>query len=178
MGDMSGDPLRLVWDALEAHGCQPRGKEYQFRARCPGHNGDNRTSLSVGIGADGRAVLWCHAHQCEVETITAALGLQVADLFPDGHHRGHRYPLRRLRRVDFQGAARKVVNVIFALEQLGERWQLMLTCDECPYCGGPGAWLRAKNDHVDVDCPAGCDPQAFTNGLLGRLHEKEAGNRE
>ncbi len=111
---MSAEPLRLLREALEEHGCQPRGKEYEFRARCPGHDGDNRTSLSVGIGADGRAVLWCHAHQCDVQTITAALGLSVADLFPDGHHRGRRYPLQPLRRSDFDGTARTVANVLHA----------------------------------------------------------------
>jgi hypothetical protein len=167
------DPLRLVRDALEAHGYQPHGKEYEFRARCPGHDGDNRTSLSVAVGADGRAVLWCHVHHCDVEAITAALGLHVADLFPDGHHRGRRHPLRPARRSDFDGAARKVVNVLYALEKLEEPWTLMLACD-CPYCGGPGAWLRAKREHVDVDCPAGCGPDEFTQDLLGRLSRKEA----
>jgi hypothetical protein len=169
---VSADPLRLLWDALEAHGYQPHGKPYDFRARCPAHNGDNRTSFSVGVGADGRAVVWCHAHQCEAEKITAALGLSMADLFPDGHHRGRRYPLRPMKRSDFDGAARKVANVVYALEKLGERWTLMLACD-CPYCGGPGTWLRADCDHVDVDCPAGCGPDEFTQGLLGRLSEKE-----
>jgi hypothetical protein len=134
---VSADPLRLVWDALEAHGCRPRGKEYEFRARCPAHDGDNRTSLKVSVGADGRAVLWCFAHQCDVDTITAALGLNVADLFPDGHRRGRRYPLRRLKRSDFSGTALDVVNTLFALEKLGEPWQLMVCCT-CPYCGSPG----------------------------------------
>jgi hypothetical protein len=167
---VSGDPLRVVWDALAAHGCHPRGPEYQFRARCPAHDGANGTALSVGVGADGRAVLFCHAHQCDVETITAALGLQVADLFPDGHHRGRRYPLRPLRRSDFTGTALRAVNVIYALEALEESWQLMVT-STCPHCDHPGAWLRANRDHVDVDCPAGCDAHAFTQALLGHLNE-------
>ena len=80
---MSSDPLRLLWDALDAQGYGPRGKPHDFRARCPGHGGDNpRTSLRVGIGADGRAVLWCHAHQCDVQAITAALGLGVPACSP------------------------------------------------------------------------------------------------
>ena len=169
---VTSDPLRLLWDALEAHGYQPRGKPHEFRARCPGHDGDNPTALSVGIGADGRAVLFCHAHQCDVEAITAALGLSVADLLPDGHRRARRFPLRPVQRSDFYGIARNVVNVIFALEELGEPWTLMVTC-RCPRCGGPGAWLRASNDHIDVDCDAGCDSHAFAQALLGRLDEKE-----
>jgi len=84
---MSGDPLRLLWDALEAHGCEPRGPEHELRARCPAHDGDNASALSVAIGADGRALVHCHAYGCEADAIAAALGLQVADLFPDGHHR-------------------------------------------------------------------------------------------
>ena len=63
------------------------------------------------------------------------------------------------------------MNVLYALEQVGEPWQLMLTY-RCPYCGGPGAWLRATYDQVDVDCQAGCDAQAFTKALLGRLNER------
>ena len=47
----------------------------------------------------------------------------------------------------------------------------MLTC-RCPYCGGPGAWLRASNEQVDVDCEAGCDAHAFTQALLGHLNER------
>jgi len=160
------DPLRRLWDALEQHGCQPHGKD------CPGHDGDNRTSLSVRIGADGRAVLWCHAHQCDVETVTRALGLHVADLFPDGHHRGRRRPQRPVRRDDFQGAARDVANVLYTLEALGESWTLMLTC-QCPYCRAGGAWLRADSTHVDVDCSGGCGPYEFEQALLGRLGAQE-----
>jgi hypothetical protein len=170
---VSADPLRLLWDALEAHGCRPHGKEYEFRARCPGHDGDNRTALSVGVGADGRAVLWCHAHQCDAQTITAALGLSVADLFPDGHHRGRRYPLRPVRRSDFDGAARTVANVLYALEELDGGWQLMLA-SACPYCGSPGAWLRASSEgKADADCPSGCDANNYVGGLLGLLAERE-----
>jgi hypothetical protein len=170
---VSSDPVRLLWDALEAGGYRPRGKEYEFRARCPAHDGDNPSSLSVGTGADGRAVLWCHAHQCKVEDIVGPIGLSVADLFPDGHHRGRRYPERPIRRCDFGGTARTVANVLFALEQLHENWTLMLGCP-CPRCGDPGAWLRAFPDRVYVDCSGPCGPQEFTTALVGRLDEKEA----
>jgi hypothetical protein len=137
------DPLRTLWDALEAHGCRPHGREYEFRARCPAHDGDNPTALSVGVGADGRAVLWCFAHECDVEAITAALGLSVADLFPDGHRNGYRRPLRPLRRSDFEGSARHVVNVLHGLERLERPWTLMLTC-ACPYCGHPGRLAQGR----------------------------------
>jgi hypothetical protein len=170
---VSSDPLRLLWDALEAHDCRPRGKPHDFRALRPAHNGDNPTALQVVVGADGRALLWCHAHQCDIERITAALGLAVADLFPDGHHRGRRYPSRPVKRSDFDGTARTVANVLYALERLGEPWTLMLACD-CTYCGGPGSWLRASREHVDLDCPAGCGPEEFTQALLARLNKETA----
>jgi hypothetical protein len=169
---VSGDPLRVVWGALEAHGCRPHGSEHDFRARCPSHEGENPSALKVSVGADGRALLWCHAHQCEAKAIVAALGLSVADLFPDGHYRGRRYPLGPVKRSDFDRAARKVVNVLFALEQLHEEWTLMLTC-HCPYCGEYGLWLRATDERVNVDCSGGCGSEEFTQALLGLLEKKE-----
>ncbi len=57
-----------------------KGSATQFTARCPAHE-DRHNSLSVGLGADGRILLKCHAG-CEVPAILAALGLQMADLFP------------------------------------------------------------------------------------------------
>jgi len=168
---MSGDPLRLLWDALEAHGCEPRGPEHELRARCPAHDGDNASALSVAIGADGRALVHCHAYGCEADAIAAALGLQVADLFPDGHHRGRRYPLRLVPRSEFDGSARKFVNVLAALEATDKPWRVLLTCD-CLYCDHPGAWLRASRDHVDVDWPNGCGTTEFVQALLGLLNKE------
>jgi hypothetical protein len=165
----SSDPLRLVWDALAARDYRPHGKAYDFRARCPGHNGTNRGSLHVSVGADGRAVLWCFAHQCPVETITAALGLSVPDLYPAGHHRARRLSPGPVRRSDFHGVAADVANSLYALSVLEERWQLMLTSD-CPYCGAQGAWLRADSTgNIDADCPDGCDAHRYTGALLGEL---------
>jgi len=47
--------------------------------RCPGHR-DDKPSLSVGEGTDGRVLVRCFAG-CSPEAITAALGLTVRDLF-------------------------------------------------------------------------------------------------
>jgi hypothetical protein len=178
------DPLRLIWDALEANDCRPHGKAFDFRARCPGHGGQNRDSLAVSIGADGRALLWCHAHQCEAEAITAALGLNVQDLFPDGHHRARRRTSRPVRRSDFSGPAHKAANVLYALELTEQPWNLMLASD-CPYCGSQGAWLQVRSrghtlpngmhddiGRVELDCPNGCNPDNYVGALLGRVAEK------
>jgi len=55
-----------------------QGKGWQ--APCPAHD-DNRASLTIGEGNDGKALLKCHAG-CNTEKICSALGLQVSDLFP------------------------------------------------------------------------------------------------
>ncbi len=52
-----------------------------WSARCPAHE-DQRASLSVSEGNDGRALVRCHAG-CTVEAVTSALGLTVRDLMPD-----------------------------------------------------------------------------------------------
>jgi hypothetical protein len=49
-------------------------------ACCPAHH-DRHPSLSIGIGAEGRILLKCHAG-CTVDSIVAVIGLTLADLFP------------------------------------------------------------------------------------------------
>jgi hypothetical protein len=49
-------------------------------ARCPAHD-DHRASLSIGSGDDGKVLVNCHAG-CEPESIAAAAGVVMADLFP------------------------------------------------------------------------------------------------
>jgi hypothetical protein len=50
-----------------------------WMARCPAHT-DRNPSLAVGVGRDGRVLLYCHAG-CPTETVLAALGLEWRDLF-------------------------------------------------------------------------------------------------
>src|SRR5262249_32262901 len=50
-----------------------------WAAQCPAHE-DRQNSLSVGEGADGRALLKCFAG-CRVESIVEEVGLQMSDLF-------------------------------------------------------------------------------------------------
>jgi hypothetical protein len=51
-----------------------------WRRYCPAHDSDSR-SLSIAEGDDGRVLLKCWVG-CTLDKITAALGLQLADLFP------------------------------------------------------------------------------------------------
>src|SRR4051812_27934350 len=73
------DPLASIRAALEHADRGPRG-EHDFTALCPGH-ADRNPSLHVSEAADGRVLLHCFAG-CTTETIVAALGLTLADLFP------------------------------------------------------------------------------------------------
>jgi hypothetical protein len=63
-----------------------------WTARCPAHE-DQRSSLSIGTGDDGRVLVHCHAG-CSTEAIVGKLGLTMRDLMPDGdgRHAGNGKP--------------------------------------------------------------------------------------
>ena len=56
-----------------------------WQARCPAHE-DSRASLSLTRAGDGKLLVHCHAG-CQPEAVCAALGLKLADLFPDAPKR-------------------------------------------------------------------------------------------
>lgn len=62
---------------------KPHGKKW--RARCPAHGGENRQALGIAQGRDRdgnpMTLLHCFAHQCSIEDICAALGIEVRNLF-------------------------------------------------------------------------------------------------
>lgn len=58
---------------------KPRGNGW--KAKCPAHE-DRTASLGISEGADGRVLLNCFAG-CTTESIVAAVGLSMSDLFPD-----------------------------------------------------------------------------------------------
>ena len=53
----------------------------QYIAKCPAHE-DQKASLSIASGKDGRILLKCHAG-CEVKDICARMGINTMDLFPE-----------------------------------------------------------------------------------------------
>ena len=65
-----------------------KGGNGQWSAKCPAHD-DNRQSLSVSVGKDGRVLMKCHAG-CAVGDIAQAMGLSVKDLFVEQKHRDRR----------------------------------------------------------------------------------------
>ncbi|MBI4240257.1 MAG: DUF3631 domain-containing protein [Candidatus Rokubacteria bacterium] len=80
-------PITRMLDALMAHGSSPKKRGANYAAKCPAHD-DQRASLSVSEGSDGRALVFCHAG-CAVEEILTKLGLTLKDLMSaDGRHTG------------------------------------------------------------------------------------------
>ena len=78
-----GAPVEQVLERLrEVTGKEPRRSGKGWSARCPAHD-DKKPSLSVGVGADGKVLLRCHAG-CPIETILGELGMTVSELFPGG----------------------------------------------------------------------------------------------
>lgn len=69
-------PVGILLSRLERVRKSGRG----YTARCPAHE-DRTASLSIAEGRDGRALVKCFAG-CEVLAVVHALGLEVADLFP------------------------------------------------------------------------------------------------
>ena len=74
-------PVRALLDGLLQRGAKIHaGPNGQWSATCPVHD-DEHASLSIASGEGGRALLHCHAG-CSTETVLAALGLKVEQLFP------------------------------------------------------------------------------------------------
>jgi len=69
----------------------------QYKALCPAHD-DQRQSLSVGEGSDGRVLIKCHAG-CDVKAIVRALGLEMRDLFPPKERKPKRKRNRKEKRI-------------------------------------------------------------------------------
>lgn len=63
------------------------GKQHgdQWRAACPAHAGDNPQSLGIAQGRDRygnpMTLMHCFAHDCPIEDICAAMGIEVRNLF-------------------------------------------------------------------------------------------------
>ncbi|MFG0313131.1 MAG: hypothetical protein ACF8LL_02940, partial [Phycisphaerales bacterium] len=70
---------RLIARLGEA-GRQPREAGDGWIARCPAHD-DEKPSLSISAGRDGRALLHCFAG-CSPEAVVESLGMSMQDLFP------------------------------------------------------------------------------------------------
>jgi hypothetical protein len=161
------DPLRTVHNALERHGSDPRGPEHKFTARCPAHE-DRDPSLSVSVGADGRALVWCHAG-CEAEAVVDALGLTWADLFPTGHR--HARPLRGIgkpiRPLDLVLQTLLEVHISYRCTRNERMW----VADRCPVCRRSDRWplfiVEDERGRVTLSCAGGCEQTDVLAELVG-----------
>lgn len=167
---MSPDPLTTVWHALDAAGCGPHGKEHDFRARCPGHEGENPEALHASEGADRRVVLHCF-RGCEPEQIVRALGLAWRDLFPAGHHHHQRRARPRPRP---RGPMEVVLD---GLALAGISYRGMWVADQCPYCSAGGLWLyMGPQGGVGAECANGCARTEILGALETIVAIEEARN--
>lgn len=161
---MSHDPMAVVAAALDRHDCNPTGPTHKVTARCPAHE-DRSPSLSVTIGADGRALLRCHAG-CATADVIAALGLTWPDLFEDGHRHAGRRRVIPPKPVD---NADPVVEILAALSVVGIAWRntrdhRMFVADRCPGCDerGPGSlWITNIEGRALLCCFNGCEFQTI-----------------
>ncbi|MCU0500596.1 MAG: DNA primase [Anaerolineae bacterium] len=72
---MTADALLCRLDGLQ-------GRAPKWRAICPAHQSQHGTrSLAIGEADDGRLLVHCFAG-CDAQAIVAAVGLELADLFP------------------------------------------------------------------------------------------------
>ena len=76
MSTPSSQPVADILTRLS--GAKQKGKGWT--AQCPAHE-DKKSSLSVGEGRDGRALLKCFAG-CSAEQVVTRLGLTMKDLYP------------------------------------------------------------------------------------------------
>jgi hypothetical protein len=71
----TADRLLSHLDGVEKHGGG-------WRARCPSHGSDKNRSLAIAVADDGKILLNCFAG-CTALEVVQAVGLELADLFPD-----------------------------------------------------------------------------------------------
>ena len=76
---VSAPAVERILSELKAVKAAGEGK---WMALCPAHD-DKQRSLSIKVGTDGRALMNCHAG-CATKSIAAAIGITMADLFPQG----------------------------------------------------------------------------------------------
>jgi hypothetical protein len=104
---------------------------------CPAHRDQNKRSLSVGVGEDGRTLLNCHAQACPAEKITSAVGMTVADLAPPSGN-GHRAP------------SREIVSTYDYTSESGELLYQVVRLDpkdfRCRRPDGKGGWTWSLGD--------------------------------
>jgi hypothetical protein len=96
--EMNLSPFELVLSKLPE--ARPIGGTSQkaWRACCPAH-ADDKPSLCVSLGEEGRALIHCYAG-CPPEAVVASLGLSMADLMPPKEREKVRRQEQKVRRLE------------------------------------------------------------------------------
>ena len=105
----------LACSRLEPFGLRLNGPD-RGRSCCPVCGERNASTLSIGVTAGGAVLLKCWKLGCDVESICAAMGLEVSELFPE--RESHGAPLQR----------RRLLTAGQALELLHSEAQLIALC--------------------------------------------------
>jgi hypothetical protein len=86
-----------------------------WKSRCPAHNGDGK-SLAITYADDGRILIHCFAHECDVSDILAAIGMTTSDLFPDRLPERQYAPMRHgLPAIDVLRVMRHELDIVAAV---------------------------------------------------------------
>lgn len=107
--------VETLINALHAHKLHAVGRD-RYRAVCPVCGERNPNTLSIGVNAEGAALVKCWKLGCDVGSICASLGLDVSDLFPPRASYGG--PMKR----------RRPLSASQALELLHDEAQLIALC--------------------------------------------------
>ena len=119
----------------QLEGVRPSGRGYI--AKCPAHD-DRYPSLSITQGDDGRVLLFCHAG-CSVNQVCGAIGLTVAQLFPDRKtpEQKEQYRVMARRRNterEFRELRHRAFRAMAEFKHLTEALRREYTLDNMPDC--------------------------------------------
>jgi putative DNA primase/helicase len=103
-------------------------------AKCPAHD-DTTASLKIDKGDGGRAILYDHGH-CETEAVVAAIGLTMADLFPNGNGRPRAVPTKIVAVFDYRDERGELVYQVVRLNPKSFRQRRS---------DGRGGWIYKLN---------------------------------
>jgi len=169
VAEANADPLVTVWDALDRAGCRPAGPPHQFHAVCPVHDGDDPDSLSVGTGADARALLHCHVG-CDTRDVVRGLGLLWSDLFPASHKNARRagsFRRGRWKPIDLTLGALRELGIEYRCTRDPQMW-VAAVCPVCAKAGGWPLWITAdERGRVGLSCFNGCADHDVLAALAG-----------
>jgi len=132
----------VTFDEVLAHfpGARALG-DGKAEARCGAHE-DQRASLSISRGTDGRTVMHCHAG-CETRDVLAAVGLAERDLFADERPAAKARIVATYRYVDAAGTLRYEVT----------RWEPKSFRPRRPGPDGKPIWNLAGVERIPYRLP-------------------------